>query len=55
MTLTTKNRSTVLHNLFLVDMSIFNELVIKSYPVKKAASLFVFMEGVFVNFIKILG
>ena len=33
-TLTTENRSTVLHNLFLLDMCIFNELVIKN-PVKK--------------------
>ena len=54
-TLTTENRSTVLHNLFLLDMSIFNELVIKNYLVKKGALFFVFMEGVFVNFIKILG
>ena len=30
-------------------MSIFNELVIKSYPVKKATSFFVFMEGIFVK------
>ena len=45
-TLTTENTSTVLHNLFLLDMSIFNDLVIKSYPVKKATSSFVFMEGV---------
>ena len=45
-TLTTENRFTVLHNLFLLDMSIFNDLVIKNYPVKKATSSFVFMEGV---------
>ena len=36
-------------------MSIFNELVIKNDSVKKTISFFVFMEGVFVNFIKILG
>ena len=45
-TITIDNRSTLLHNLFLLDMSIFNELVIKSDPVKKRASFFVFMEGV---------
>ena len=45
-TLTTENRSTVLHNLFLLDTSIFNDLVIKNDPVKKAKSFFVFMEGV---------
>ena len=44
-TLTSENGSTVLHNLFLLDMSIFNELVIKNDPVKKAASFFVFVEG----------
>ena len=38
--------STVLLNLFLLEMSIFNDLVIKNYPVKKATSFFVFMEGV---------
>ena len=27
--------STVLHNFFLLDMSVFNELVIKNDPVKK--------------------
>ena len=36
----------VLHNLFLLDMSIFNDLVIKNDPVKKAKSFFVFMEEV---------
>ena len=36
----------MLHNLFLLDMSIFNELVIKNDPVKKATSFFVFMKGV---------
>ena len=45
-TLTTQNTSTVLHNLFLLDMSIFNELVNKDDPVKKATSFFFFMEGV---------
>ena len=44
--LTTKNRSSVLHNLFLPDISIFNDLVIKNDPVKKAKSFFVFKEGV---------
>ena len=34
-TLTTENRSTVLHDLFLLDMLIFNELVIKNDRVKK--------------------
>ena len=41
-----KKRSTVLHNLFFLDMSIFNDLIIKNDPVKKAKSFFVFMEGV---------
>ena len=45
-TLTTENRSTVLHNLFLLDMFIFNELVIKIDPVKKTTSFFVFMDSV---------
>ena len=45
-TLTTENRSAVLHNNFLLDMSIFNELVIKNHPVKKVTSFSVFMEGV---------
>ena len=45
-TLTTENRSTVLHNLFLLDMSVFNDLVIKNDPVKKAKSFFAFMEEV---------
>ena len=44
--LTTENRFTVLHNLFLLDMSISNDLVIKGDPVQKAKSFFVFMEGV---------
>ena len=43
-TLTTENRSTVQHNLFLLDMSIFNDSVIKNDPVKKAKSFFVFMK-----------
>ena len=30
----------------MLDMSIFNLLVIKSDPVKKATSFFAFMEGV---------
>ena len=34
------------NNLFLLDMSIFNESVIKNYHVKKATLLFVFTEGV---------
>ena len=45
-TLATENRSKVLHNLFLLDMSIFNDLVIKKDPVKKAKFFFVFMKGV---------
>ena len=44
--LATENRSTVLHNLFLVDMSIFSEFIIKNDPVKKATSFLVFMKGV---------
>ena len=35
-TLTTENMSTVLHNLFLLDISIFNDLVIKNDPAKKS-------------------
>ena len=35
-TITNKNRSTVPYNLNLLDMDIFNELVIKNDPVKKA-------------------
>ena len=46
MTLTTENRFTVLHNLFLLDMPIFSDLVTENDPVKKAKSFFVFMEGV---------
>ena len=42
-TRTRTNRSTVLHNLFLLDMSRLNELVIKN---DSATPLFVFMEGV---------
>ena len=44
--LAAENRSTVLHNLFSVDMSMFSEFVIKNDPVKKATSFFVFMKGV---------
>ena len=44
--LTTENRSSVLYNLFLLDISICNNLVIKNNPVKKAKSFFVFHEGV---------
>ena len=40
--LTTENSSSVLYNLFLLDMSICNNLVIKNNPVKKAKSFFVF-------------
>ena len=45
-TLTTEKTSTVLHNLFLLDMSIFNELAIKNDPVKEASPFFVFMIDV---------
>ena len=45
-TLTTENRSTLLYNPFLLDMSIFNELVIKNDLVEKATPFFVFMEDV---------
>ena len=44
--LTAENMSTVLRNLFLLDISIFSDLAIKNYPVKKAKSFFVFMQGV---------
>ena len=43
-TLTTENRSTVLYNFFLLDMFMFNELVIKNDPVEKATLFFVFIE-----------
>ena len=43
-TLAAENRFTILHNLFLLDMAIFNKLVIKNDLVKKAAPLFIFME-----------
>ena len=46
MILTTENRSTVLHNLFLLDMPIFSDLVTENDPVKKAKSFFVFIDGV---------
>ena len=36
----------MLHNLFLLDISSFNELVSKNDPVKKATPFFVFMEEV---------
>ena len=39
--------STVLHNLFfLLDMFVFNELVIKNDHVENATPFYVFMEGV---------
>ena len=44
--LTTENSSSVLYNLFLLDMSICNNLVIKNNTVKKVKSFFVFKEGV---------
>ena len=53
-TLTTENMSTVLHNLFLLDISIFNDLVIKNDPIKKAKSLFVFKEAVPLHHVKVL-
>ena len=40
--LTTENRSTVLHNVFLLVMSIFNEIVIKNDPVKKTTPFLCF-------------
>ena len=45
-TLTIENCSTMPHNLFLLDMSIFNGLAIKNYPLKKVTPFFVFMEGI---------
>ena len=42
-TLKTENGSTVLHNLLLLDMCIFNGLVIKNDSVKKAKSFIAFM------------
>ena len=44
--LTTENRSSVLYNLFLLDISICNNLVIKNNPAKKVKSFFIFKEGV---------
>ena len=44
-TLTTESKSTVLHNLFLLNIYIFKELPINNNPVKKATRFFVFMEG----------
>ena len=35
----TENRSTVLHNFFLLYMSIFNELVIENDPIKKSNTI----------------
>ena len=46
-TITTENRSTVLHNLFLLNMLIFNELVIKNDFVEKAKSSMVPEEKTF--------
>ena len=43
--LTTERRSTVLYNILLLDMSIFNDLVIKNDPVKKATLLPCFYGG----------
>ena len=45
-TLTTEKKSTGLHNLILLDMSIFSELVIENDSVKKALSFFALMEVV---------
>ena len=53
-TLTTGNRSKVLHNLFLLDMSIFNDFVIKNDPVENAKSFFVFIEGFQLYYEKVL-
>ena len=44
--LTTENCSTVLHNLFLLDMFVFNQLVIKNDLIKKPTSFLFLMEGV---------
>ena len=41
-TLTTANRSKVLHNFLLLDMSVFNEIVIKNVPVKKSITILCF-------------
>ena len=35
----------MLHKLFLLNLSIFNDLVIKNYPDKKAKFFLAFMEG----------
>ena len=40
------NRATALHNLFSLDMSMFNKLVIKNDLVKIATPFFVFMEEI---------
>ena len=37
---------TAVHNLFLLHMSLFYDLVIKDGSVKRAKSFFLFMEGV---------
>ena len=52
--LTTENRSSVLYNLFLLDISICNNLVIKNNPVKKVKSFFVFKEGVLLHHDQVL-
>ena len=36
----------MLHTVFLLGTSVFNDLVIKNDPLKKAKFFFVFMEGV---------
>ena len=45
-TLTAENRSTVLHNLFLLDMYIFSKLAIENDHLKKATRFFIFMKWV---------
>ena len=35
----------MLHKLFLLNLSIFNDLVIKNYPDKKGKFFLAFMEG----------
>ena len=44
-TLKTENRSTVLHNLFFLDMYRFTVSIIKNNPVKNLTPLFLIMEG----------
>ena len=41
----TENRSTVLYSLFLLDMSMFNDLVIKNDLAKKVKSVFFYGGG----------